>query len=272
MYSYLHGLVISLCFKPIIHLAYRTCVRPITFLSNNARPTYSEVSWSSLLCYFWSSFVSVIPPYYRPLHSVSQISPLQIVWNACSLISSYHSAGKLLHFLAYSSYEHAGLLFISSLFHRLEVGLRIVRFSKLSHVGLLVLLVYHLIQSHVKEFLNWFWAARIAQPLQRRATDWASGARFPAGPRDFSLHHRVQTVPGAHPASYSMSTGGFLPGGKAAGVMKLTTHHLVPRSRIVKLYLHSPPCLYGIVFKFNLLSTGTVLPFQAYFPYFEKIK
>jgi hypothetical protein len=41
--------------------------------------------------------------------------------------------------------------------------------------------------------------------------------RFPAGAGNFSLHHRVQNVSGAHPASYSMGTGGSFPGGKAAG-------------------------------------------------------
>jgi hypothetical protein len=38
--------------------------------------------------------------------------------------------------------------------------------------------------------------------------------------------------------------------------MKLTTHlHLVPRSRMVELYLNSYICLYDIVL--NELSTGT---------------
>jgi len=34
---------------------------------------------------------------------------------------------------------------------------------------------------------------------------------------NFSLHHRVQTGSGAHPASYPMGTRGSFPGGKAAG-------------------------------------------------------
>jgi hypothetical protein len=41
--------------------------------------------------------------------------------------------------------------------------------------------------------------------------------RGPVG-QEFSLLHVVQTDSGAHPASYPMSTGGFFPGGKAAGV------------------------------------------------------
>jgi len=45
----------------------------------------------------------------------------------------------------------------------------------------------------------------------------SSRARFPAGAGNFSIHHRLHTGSGAHPASYQMGTGGFFPGGKAAG-------------------------------------------------------
>jgi hypothetical protein len=38
--------------------------------------------------------------------------------------------------------------------------------------------------------------------------------RFPAGAGNFSLHHRVQTGYGAHPASYLMGTTDYFPGGK----------------------------------------------------------
>ena len=43
-----------------------------------------------------------------------------------------------------------------------------------------------------------------------------SGDRIPVGARYSAL---VQTVPGAHPASYTMGTGSF-PGGKAAGAWR----------------------------------------------------
>jgi hypothetical protein len=46
--------------------------------------------------------------------------------------------------------------------------------------------------------------------------DRGSRVRFPAGPGNFSLHHRVQNGSGAHPASYPMGTRGPFPGGKAA--------------------------------------------------------
>jgi hypothetical protein len=45
---------------------------------------------------------------------------------------------------------------------------------------------------------------------------WATQVRFPAV-KDFSLLHSVQTDSGAHPASYSMGTGGSFLGGIATG-------------------------------------------------------
>jgi len=36
--------------------------------------------------------------------------------------------------------------------------------------------------------------------------------------RNFSFCHRIQVDPETHSASYSVSTGGSFPGGKAAGV------------------------------------------------------
>jgi hypothetical protein len=41
--------------------------------------------------------------------------------------------------------------------------------------------------------------------------------RFPAGVRDVSLLHSVQTGSGAHPASSPVSAGRAFPVGKAAG-------------------------------------------------------
>jgi hypothetical protein len=49
---------------------------------------------------------------------------------------------------------------------------------------------------------------------------------------NFSLHHRVQTGSGAHPASYPTGTRGLSLGYSGRG-MNLTTHfHLVPKSRM----------------------------------------
>jgi hypothetical protein len=41
----------------------------------------------------------------------------------------------------------------------------------------------------------------------RTRTSLEDGVRFAERDRNFSLHHRVQTVSGAHPASYTMDTG-----------------------------------------------------------------
>jgi hypothetical protein len=52
---------------------------------------------------------------------------------------------------------------------------------------------------------------------------------------------------GANPASYPMGTGVISAGVKGWDV-KLTAHlHLIPRSRMMELYLYPLICLYGIV-------------------------
>jgi hypothetical protein len=50
-----------------------------------------------------------------------------------------------------------------------------------------------------------------------RAGDGSSRVRFPAGAGMFSLHHRLQTGSGTHPASYPVGNRGSIPVGKAAG-------------------------------------------------------
>jgi hypothetical protein len=57
------------------------------------------------------------------------------------------------------------------------------------------------------------------------------GVRVPAGAGNFSLHHRVQTDSGAHPASYPTVTGGSFSRGKAAG---RETDHSPPSGAEVK--------------------------------------
>jgi hypothetical protein len=60
---------------------------------------------------------------------------------------------------------------------------------------------------------------------QHSAVGWATGyglddkgSEFESRwKQDLSFLHVVQTGSGAHPASYPMGTGGFFPGGKAAG-------------------------------------------------------
>jgi hypothetical protein len=85
----------------------------------------------------------------------------------------------------------------------------------------------------------------IAQSVERWATGWTAQVRFPAM-QDFSHLHSVQTGSGAHPTSCPVGIGRYSPGGKAAGAWGWPLH-LVLRSRMVNLYLHSPICLHGIV-------------------------
>jgi hypothetical protein len=86
-----------------------------------------------------------------------------------------------------------------------------------------------------------------------------SGVRVPAGAGNFSLHHRVQTGSGAHPASYTRVTRGSFPGGKAAGG---EADHSPPSSaevnECVELYVHSPIRLHGVVLSWKE-SKGTNL-------------
>jgi hypothetical protein len=71
--------------------------------------------------------------------------------------------------------------------------------------------------------------------------DRGSRVRFPAGARNFSLHHRVQNGFGADPASYPTVIRGSFPGVKRPG---READHSLPSSEEVKecleLYLHSP--------------------------------
>jgi hypothetical protein len=55
----------------------------------------------------------------------------------------------------------------------------------------------------------------VAQSVQCLTTDWTAGVRSPTGAQDFSSTLCVQTGSGAHPASYTMGTGGSFPRGKA---------------------------------------------------------
>jgi hypothetical protein len=87
---------------------------------------------------------------------------------------------------------------------------------------------------------------------------------IPGRARHFSQFHDVQIASEAHPASCPLDTEGSFLGGKATG-MKVTTHlHLVLRSRIVELYLHSLIRLHGVVL--NQLSIRTALSFTFYLP------
>jgi hypothetical protein len=72
--------------------------------------------------------------------------------------------------------------------------------------------------------------------------DRGSRVRFPAGARNFSLHHRVQNGSGAHSDSYSM----WVPGALSLGVKRTgrETDHSPPSRAQVKYawsYISTPP-------------------------------
>jgi hypothetical protein len=62
--------------------------------------------------------------------------------------------------------------------------------------------------------------------------------------QNFPLHQSVQTGSGAHTAFYLMGNGGLILGVKRLGREVDHTLHLLPRSRMVEIYLHSPLCLH----------------------------
>jgi hypothetical protein len=72
--------------------------------------------------------------------------------------------------------------------------------------------------------------------------------QFPIGARNFSLLHNAQTGSGVYPDCYTVVIGGCFPEVKVPEGVKLTTHlQLVPMSKMVEVYLHSPIRLHGIV-------------------------
>jgi hypothetical protein len=88
--------------------------------------------------------------------------------------------------------------------------------------------------------------------------DRAIGVRSPTEAKDFSSSHCVQTSSGAHPASCTMGIGGPLPGRKRGRGVTLTTHpHLMPRSRMNRSYLSSPPSA-------SMAFSGTALALAAF--------
>jgi hypothetical protein len=75
-----------------------------------------------------------------------------------------------------------------------------------------------------------------------------TGVRIPVGAGNFSLHHHVKTGSETHTASYPMGTGCSFPGVKRTG---READHSPPSTaevkECVKLYLHSPIRLHGVV-------------------------
>jgi hypothetical protein len=89
------------------------------------------------------------------------------------------------------------------------------------------------------------------------------GVRIPEGSRSFSSLRRPDRL-WVPPSLLSNEYRGFFSWGKAAETWSWPHLQLVPRSRKVDLYIHSPIRLHGVVLYY--LSTGTNLPFlPSYF-------
>jgi hypothetical protein len=90
--------------------------------------------------------------------------------------------------------------------------------------------------------------SRVAQSVQCLTTVWTAGVRSATEAEDFSSNLCVQTSSGAHPASYTMGTGGSFPGGKARPERD-ADHSPLSSAEVKKeweLYFLSPKmCLYG---------------------------
>jgi hypothetical protein len=74
-----------------------------------------------------------------------------------------------------------------------------------------------------------------AYTFSLRFTGWKVWVRFSTCERDFSLIHKVRTDFETHPAPCSVGTWG-----KAAEVWSWPLISIVPKSRLVELYLQSP--------------------------------
>jgi hypothetical protein len=89
--------------------------------------------------------------------------------------------------------------------------------------------------------------AGIAQFAKRRATSWKAGVRFLAGSRGVSVSHSVQNGTGAHPVSYTIGSGGSVPGLKRPG---REANHSHPSTAEVQNGMAVPPLpirLHGVV-------------------------
>jgi hypothetical protein len=93
-----------------------------------------------------------------------------------------------------------------------------------------------------------------------QATGWTAGVRFAVGARDFSLLYIVDTGSVAHLTSILVATGSSFPGRK--------THlHLVPRSGMAELNLHSLIRIHGLVLNLAQRQLYVFVPVDYPYPY-----
>jgi hypothetical protein len=92
--------------------------------------------------------------------------------------------------------------------------------------------------------INFIKGAGIAQLVQRRATNWTAGVRFPAGEGDFSVLHSVHTVSLGPPKPLYNWCRGLSPLGWSGRGLKLTTDHHYRRGKECCSYTSIPPYVF----------------------------
>jgi hypothetical protein len=101
---------------------------------------------------------------------------------------------------------------------------------------------YTLFKSHMCMYVG----ARVAQSVLCLTTDWTTGVQSPTEAEDFSSSFCILTGSGAHPASFTMGTGGPFPGGKAqpgrdADHSPLSSAEVKNELELYLLSPHAPP-------------------------------
>jgi hypothetical protein len=98
-----------------------------------------------------------------------------------------------------------------------------------------------------------FYDSSVGIAIGYELDDPGSRVRFPAGVGNFSLHHRIQTGSGAHPASYSKGTGDLSLGVKRPG----------------READHSPPSSAEVKNAWNCTSTPPIRLLRRHNPHLE---
>jgi hypothetical protein len=97
-------------------------------------------------------------------------------------------------------------------------------------------------------------------PVMSRNSDWLRAGRLEFD-SPFSLLRRTKTGSEGHPVSYTVGTAGSFLGGKAAGGVKLSTHHHVVPLLLSHVSISSSQRLFG---SFPCTSTSFILLLFSY--------
>jgi hypothetical protein len=112
-----------------------------------------------------------------------------------------------------------------------------------------------------------FWPTHSTYSSVGRATGYGIDGRGSILGKGKRFLHNAKTGSEAHLFFFAMGTGGFFPGVRRP---RCGDNHSPPPSTEVKLYLHCPIRLHGVMH--NLLSAGTTLPISWYSRYYYNKK